>query len=247
MEDLDRFIIADDVTLTDRSAEFDRLGIEGPGAAKVLAAALGSEPDLADEGWTTGRWRDDDVAIAAFGWSGEPAYQIFLPRGRGEEAARSWIEVARSAGVEVTTGVAPALDILRVEAGIPAWGAELDPDVFPDEARLARAISTTKGCYTGQEIVARLRSRGQVNHLLVGLAFDGDEPAAAGTPLTAGERRTGEVTSSVRSPALGAVGLGYARREHAEPGTRLGWEGGTVRVVALPMVDTSRESAGSRT
>lgn len=246
IEDLDRFIIADDVRLADRTPGFERVGVEGPAAPQLVGALLGAGSELPDEGWAPGRWEGDEVVAAAFGWSGEPARQLFVPQGRGEEATRALLEAAERLGVEAGRGHAETLEVLRVEAGIPAWGAELDPDVFPDEARLGRAISTTKGCYTGQEIVARLRSRGQVNHLLVGLAFEGDTPAPVDSELHAGGRRTGEVTSSVISPSVGAVGLGYTRREHAEPGTALQWEGGSARVVALPMVDTAREAAGSR-
>ncbi|MGH0036115.1 MAG: YgfZ/GcvT domain-containing protein [Myxococcota bacterium] len=249
LEDLDRFIIADDVTLTDRSAEFDRVAIEGPEAAAVLANVLGGEPGLADEAFRIDRWGEEEVVVAAFGWSGEPAYQVAVAAGRGQPFAAATLEAARSAGLPVVEGDAEALEVLRVEAGIPAWGREIDLEVFPDEARLARAVSTTKGCYTGQEIVARLRSRGQVNHLLVGLVFDSvdcDAPVPEDTVLRAGDRATGEVTSSVWSPSAGCIGLGYARREHSEPGTELAWEGGTARVVALPMVETAREAKGSR-
>jgi aminomethyltransferase len=244
VEDLDRFIIADDVELADRSDAFDRLGVEGPGAPALVSAWLGTDVALSDDAWLEFAWEGRDGVLAAFGWSGEAALQLFVPKGSGGEVVAALEAAAARTGVEVVRGTPEALEVLRVESGTPAWGAELDLEVFPDEARLARAVSTTKGCYTGQEIVARLRSRGQVNHLLVGLAFDSEAPPAAGTELFAGDKRTGEVTSSVRSPALGAIGLGYARREHAEPGSELAWEGGGARVVALPMVSAAVTSAG---
>ena len=132
------------------------------------------------------------------------------------------------------------LELLRIEAGCPRLGAELDEDVLPAEAHLTeRAVSFTKGCYTGQEIVARIESRGRVNHLLVGLAFEAETPAL-GAPLREGERQVGEVTSVCVSPQCGAIGLGYVRRALAEPGTRLECEGGSVQVAALPFVAPGR-------
>ena len=128
----------------------------------------------------------------------------------------------------------------------PRLYAELDEEVFPDEARLDAAISRTKGCYTGQEIVARLYSRGAVNHLLVGLRFDGDVAAAPDTELSCEDRRCGEVTSSCISPGVGPIGLGYLRRAQAEPGTVV--LAGPLRavVVSLPFVvpTADREDAG---
>ncbi len=244
--DLDRFIIADDVELLDRSADFDRVAVEGPAAPEVVAAALGSDPGLGPDGWCRTELDGMAVSLGAFGFSGEPAVQWLVPAGEGGAVAERLLEAARAAGVDAVAGDDEVLEILRIEAGIPAWGREIDLEVFPDEAGLGRTISTTKGCYTGQEIVARLRSRGQVNHLMVGLRFEGERPAPPDADLGDGERRTGEVTSSVVSPALGPIGLGYVRRDRAEPGTELRWEGGIARVAALPQVDTSVEPAGSR-
>ena len=138
---------------------------------------------------------------------------------------------------------AGALEIVRIEAGIPRLGSELGDDVFPDEARLERAISTTKGCYTGQEIVARLRSRGQVNHLLVGLRFSGDVLPEPDAELLFESRPTGEVTSSCTSALAGDIGLGYVRRAHAEPGTELVVCSAPALVVALPIVPAAVPAA----
>ncbi len=226
LERLDRFIVADDVKLTDRSADFARLSVEGPEATSVLGV-----PDVPLESWVTTQVGGVEIVAARFGWSGETAWQLFVPAGEQRE-------VLSALAVPIASG--EALEVLRIEAGIPALGAELDEDVFPDEARLDSAISRTKGCYTGQEIVARLYSRGAVNHLLVGLQFEGERAPAPGSRLLAGERTTGEVTSVCLSPSLGPVGLGFARVEHAEPGTRLECAdpglGVHATVVELPLV-----------
>ena len=228
---LDRFVIADDVTLVDRSGDFEALAIEGPRAAAIVASALG---DAAGDGgaapspedWVEGAIGGEPVRVGAFGFTGEPSFQIFVRNGAG---ARVLSGLDAAAGGPLVRGSAEALEILRVEAGVPLLGRELDEEVLPPEARLERAISTTKGCYVGQEIVARLRARGQVNHLLVGLALgDVDALPAPGTRLEVDGRSTGELTSVVRSPSLGPIALGYVRREHAEPGTRLVYSGGAL-------------------
>jgi folate-binding protein YgfZ len=132
---------------------------------------------------------------------------------------------------------AAALDVLRVEAGHPRAGAEIGPDTLPAELRLEeRAISFSKGCYTGQEIVARMASRGRVGHLLVGLAFDAVAPPAAGSALRAGVARVGEITSVARSPRAGAIALGIVRKGFDAPGSVLDADGVSARVVALPFV-----------
>lgn len=240
-EALDRFIIADDVALVDRSDDGIVLGLEGPKAAPILQAAIGDATNLpASECWAEVVLGGCAVRVAAFGFSGEEAYQL-----RMAEADRAAVEGALDAaacdvlegGSGLHRGDVASLEVLRVEAGIPALGAELDEDVLPPEARLERAISTSKGCYVGQEIVARLRARGQVNHLLVGLRLASEAGGVAvGDELRADNRATGEITSLADSPSQGAIALGYVRREHAEPGTKLSLEAGSAVVAELPFV-----------
>jgi aminomethyltransferase len=153
-------------------------------------------------------------------------------RGRVEEAL-----AAAAKGEMLVHGSFEALEILRVEAGLPALGSELDEEVLPPEARLERAISTSKGCYVGQEIVARLRARGQVNHLLVGLRLESPLLPDVGTKLSVDGRTTGELTSVVLSPSEGPIALGYVRREHAEVGTQIEIAGQRARIAALPFVE----------
>jgi folate-binding protein YgfZ len=233
---LEKMIIADDVVLGDRSEGFAVLGIEGARSGEVLARALGGGALPGAGGWAELSFEGSPILVAAFGWSGEQAYQLrVLPARVG--AVREAIErAADSLGVACVAGDRALLEVLRVEAGIPALGAELDEDVLPPEARLERAIAVNKGCYVGQEIVARLRSRGQVNHLLVGLRLDAGALPEVGTALAVAGRSTGEITSVALSPSQGAIALGYVRREHAEVGTRVDLPGGAARVAALPFV-----------
>ena len=123
-------------------------------------------------------------------------------------------------------------DVLRVEAGVPRYGAELDDSVIPQEAALNDThVSFTKGCYVGQETVARLHWRGKPNRHLRGLRLS--EPVAPGTPLVLGEREVGRVASSVVSPRLGPIALALVRRE-AGPGDELQAGGATAVVSDLP-------------
>jgi folate-binding protein YgfZ len=240
---LDRFIIADDVNLVDRSEEFAVWGLEGPLAGQILSAAIGGGTNLpAADCWGEVNIAGADVVVGAFGWSGESAYQLWVAPGAKDVIAEA---LDAAAGSPLIKGDETALEVLRVEAGIPALGSELDEEVLPPEARLERAIATDKGCYVGQEIVARLRARGQVNHLLVGLKFEADTKASVGVALSSGGKSTGEVTTLVESPDLGRIALGYVRRDHAEPGTVVDFEGGHGTVAALPFVVSTAESTGS--
>jgi len=193
--------------------------------------------------------------VARFGWSGELGFQLLLPRASEPAVASALLEAGAESGL--VEADAEALEILRIEAGMPRLGHELSEDVLPDEARLSRAISYTKGCYTGQEIVARLHSRGQVNHLLVGIEFSqGEAPAegaeiwpcasgAAGTDAKpGGDRAIGELTSIAHSPEAGWIALGFVRRAHAEPGTHVRIGDHTVRVSQLPFERAGVSGAG---
>ncbi|MEZ4332097.1 MAG: glycine cleavage T C-terminal barrel domain-containing protein [Myxococcota bacterium] len=247
-EALERRIIADDVVLTDHSEAYAVLGVEGVGAEEVLARAIEDAGIPAREGWARVRVAATESLVAGFGWSGERAFQIRTEPDARDRVRAALEQAARALDVDCVRGDRSLLDLLRIESGIPALGSELDEDVLPPEARLERSIAVNKGCYVGQEIVARLRSRGQVNHLLVGLRLDGDAGAAAGGGLSVAGRTTGELTSVVRSPSQGWIALAYVRREHAEPGTAIEIAGGgSARVVALPFVPPASGSSSPPT
>jgi folate-binding protein YgfZ len=238
VETLERYVIADDVVLTDRSAEFASLGLEGPSASAVLEMATnGQIADLEPEQWAESTIGGRDVLVAGFGFSGECGFQIRMKPGDRETVEEALAAAAKGdEGDGLVRGDFEALEILRIEAGLPALGSELDEGVLPPEARLERAISTSKGCYVGQEIVARLRARGQVNHLLVGLRLESPTLPMADTKLMAEGRVTGEVTSVALSPTEGPIALGFVRREHAETGTQIEFEGGRASIAALPFI-----------
>jgi folate-binding protein YgfZ len=231
-ERLERYIVADDVRLADWSARFARLGVEGPRATAVLEAAAGAPLALAPDSCCDARLGGIDAVVAAFGWSGEAAFQVFAPAASAEALRALLMRAGEPHGL-VRCGP-EALEILRIEAGVPRLGRELGEDVLPAEARLERAISRSKGCYTGQEIVARIESRGRVKHLLVGLRLEGSAAPDPGAPVCAGSERVGEITSACLSPSHGPIALAYVRRPHDEAGGELDAAGRAARVCALP-------------
>ncbi len=241
---LEKFIVADDVELV-RRPTISRLGLEGPNARRILdSAAPRGFPDLAPNGCAEIELAGVSGLVAAFGWSGEVSFQFFFEAAGGApEAFRSALSECGS-GLGMLAGSLQALEILRVEAGVPRFGSELDEGVLPAEARLERAISTTKGCYTGQEVVERMRARGRVGHLLVGLRAAGapPEPGMRLTAAAGGSASVGEVTSVCRSDLAGPIALGFVRVAHAEPGNRVYFGAASTEVVELPFVAPSSVS-----
>ncbi|HEY8120566.1 MAG TPA: glycine cleavage T C-terminal barrel domain-containing protein [Myxococcota bacterium] len=236
VERLGKFVIADDVTLSDLSASWARVALEGDGAHAIFAR-LGGEVPAAEHGHAHSEIAGTPLVAARFGFTHAEALQLFAPR--ASEAAL--IAALEAAGAPRES--AESFESRRVEAGTPWLGKELDDSVLPAEARLdGVAVAVDKGCYTGQEVVARMRSRGRLSHLLVGLRFaDGTLPA----PRSAlrGERgEVGSVSSAVLSPRFGAIGLGFVQAALAEPGTRLRVQSGEATVASLPF---AREAAPS--
>jgi folate-binding protein YgfZ len=217
----------------DVSAELHVLGVYGPGARVALAAALAAELPHADE---------DALALVGFAgegghaiatrYAGVDGYDVVLPRAA---AAQLWEALLDR---DVRPAGHATLDVLRIEAGSPKWGAELTEETIPLEAGLqARAISTGKGCYTGQEVIIRILHRGHVNWQLRGLLLGASPGMAAGTPVLHPEtgRPLARITSVAWSPRHDQeIALGYVRRE-VEPPARIALEAGReVEVVTLP-------------
>jgi folate-binding protein YgfZ len=231
-EQLANFIVADDVELSDRTRDVGRIAVEGPTASAVMERALGEPPGLAENACADVVLAGSDCLLAAFGFSGEPAYQVFVPKAELDSVAAALSEAGEGNGL--VSAEAEVLEMLRIEAGRPRFGSELDESTLPAEARLDDAVSTTKGCYTGQEVVARLASQGRVKHMLVGLCGDEATPLGVGAVVESAGKSVGEVTSACVSPDAGSIALAFVTRPHDEPGTVLAVEGRDVRVAALP-------------
>jgi len=232
---LDKFIIMDDVQLADTSGDSAVLTLSGRNAgALLLRCGAGSMPSgvWSSAAWTIG---SEPVLLVAAKWTGGGDYDIHLSAG-SKDAVRTTLLAAGATPIAGETFTA-----LRIEAGIATQTDELD-DVLALEANLApEAVSFTKGCYLGQEVMARIDARGHVNRVLVGLTLDGEAPAVRGSILRVSDKDVGRITSSAISPALGKpIALAYLRREHSTPGTAITVRGESGErpaiVAALPFV-----------
>jgi glycine cleavage system T protein len=218
---LDFFIIADDVTLTDATTEWGLLSVQGPYADELLMLACGQElPSMPRLSHTTCRIGGQEVRLIARSHTGEAGYQLMAPMAALPALWEALWEhrdtcELRAVGLE-------ALEILRIEAGVPVFGRDMTEETIPVEANLTEAISYTKGCYVGQEVIARLDARGHVNRRLMGLRLEGDTLPQVGDVIVSPEREVGWVTSTTFSPALQQpIAMGYIRREAYAPGTAL--------------------------
>ncbi|HEY2054207.1 MAG TPA: glycine cleavage T C-terminal barrel domain-containing protein [Solirubrobacterales bacterium] len=216
---LTMYSIGRDVQVVDATEERAILSLIGPRAAEI--AGTPPLPEFANEMASVA-----GTPVLAVGT--REGVDLFLQAG---ERDRVIVALTEAGAVEVSP---EAVEIIRVESGVPRFGAEMDSATMPAEAAIVEdAVSFTKGCYIGQETVARLHYKGKPNRHLRGLRLSG--AAAPGAALRLGEKEVGTLGSAVVSPALGPIGLAIVRRE-AEPGAELtvGEDGVTAEVVALP-------------
>ena len=219
---LDRYLISDDATVSDASAEVAELGVYGSAAAAALQH-LGAGSDvasLAPYHFSTISTAAGTLQVARTPELGITGFHVF-----GDPAAVTAAQAQLQARGAVVLSESDAT-VLCIEAGMPLYGIDIDEERMPNEARLDDVFSATKGCYLGQEVVVRLRDRGQVNRMLIGLRLPGvagdHELPATGTKLAHASRaNAGHITSIVRSPRFGTIALGYAHRSVWEVGTEL--------------------------
>jgi len=219
LKHLTMYSIGRDVQVSDATAERGFVSLIGPRAAEIAGTA--PLPEFANE--ATKLASVDVVAVGT-----RDGIDILFPAAERERVIAALTDAG---AVEVSP---EAVEILRVEAGVPRFGAEMDAGTMPAEASIVDdAVSFTKGCYIGQETVARLHYKGKPNRHLRGLRLSGS--AAPGAALRLGEKEVGTLGGAVVSPARGPIGLAIVRRE-AEPGAELtvGEDGVTAEVVALP-------------
>jgi folate-binding protein YgfZ len=215
---LDGLLFAEDASIVDDSARLAMIDAHGPLVTTLTGDALSTLAAGAE-------------AVVFDQVLGVPGVSIFALR----EEAESIVSRLGASGIpEVTLDT---LNVLRVEAGRPAFLVDMDEHTIPLEAGLEeRAISFTKGCYVGQEVIVRVMHRGQgrVAKKLVGLLLSGEDPPPAGSPISSSDREVGRVTSAVWSPALSRpIALGYVHRDFLEAGTAL-----TVASFAGPIMAT---------
>jgi aminomethyltransferase len=200
------------------------LGLEGPSSKDVLAGA-GVEPsqvqplEIEDGTW-------NDAALSLVG-TRQGGCMVWLPP---ENACAMWEALVAAGAAPIGT---EALERWRIIAGIPRYGVDIRERDLPQETGQEHALNFTKGCYIGQEIVERIRSRGAVHRRFTGFSFRGPAPAA-GTKIEREGRELGEITSVAVLPSGQAIGLGYLRREAGGPGTTIEVGGVQATVSELP-------------
>jgi folate-binding protein YgfZ len=232
VQTLDKFIIMDDVELDDVTDKLGSLAIEGPKAGAIFSQATG----LAIEGFSEMAFAEVTIDaipchLIRHSHFGFPGAEIVAPR---EKLSVIWQNLRTAAHAQHGAPIGmKALNALRLEAGVPWFPVDFNGTVIPHEAALEGThISFSKGCYTGQEIVERVRSRGHVNRRRTRLKFSTQVPPPPGTNLRAAGAEIGYVTSSAFSPAAGtAVGMAYVRRERNAPGSVVEFDGGTATVL----------------
>lgn len=237
IEALSRFIVADDVEMEDLSETQATLALQGPLSSQVLEA-VGIAVSLTQAfQHCEAALADAHVHIIHASDTGEDGYEILVSNAQAEFVWQALLQAG--APLELCPVGLAALNTLRIEAGIPWYGLDMDEGRIVLEVGLEQAISFNKGCYLGQEVVERATARGHVNRKLSGLLVQGDVLPAHGDKLFHDAQEVGWVTSSAVSPRLGRpIALGYIRREHLMPGTQL-WidrQGTTViaEVTTLP-------------
>lgn len=231
-EHLDKFVIADDVTLEDLADSLATVAVEGPAAEHVLAKAGAPVPagPYAGAAWGS-------RVVMRVSYTGGPGFFIFAPN-RDEVIAA--IEQAGAAAADLE-----AANVVRIEHGKPRYGDDISERFLAQETNQMHALHFNKGCYLGQEIVERVRSRAQIHRRLLPLELDTDQPPAPGTKLESNGKPAAEITSAAFSPALGkTVALAYVRIDF-KPGDAVRAGDVSGRVLAAP-VQPSPEPADCR-
>lgn len=241
-ERLEKYIIADDVQVVDAGPHYGLLTVQGPKAGAVVRSLdLGTELPVKPMNFTMTRDANlGEIYLMNQPRTGASGFDLFIPTPALGVVADRMITAAKAVGGGACGW--QALEIARVEAGIPRFGADMDESTLAPEAEIdQRAISYTKGCYIGQEVIARIRTYGQVAKALRGLRLADDLSTLPkkGDKLFKGEKEVGFITSAVASPTLNAnIALGYVRRETNQIGEELSLrfaEGeSVVKLVELP-------------
>src|SRR5258706_4842140 len=204
---LDHYIIADDVTIEDVTEQTATIAVEGPKSQDVLQSAGAPTPD-ADYG--TAEW--GTRLVARVSGTGGPGFFIFSPMAEKQKVLAE-IEAAGASAAD-----AEAFRVVRLEHGRARYGEDLSERFLAQEANQKHALHFSKGCYLGQEIVERVRPRGQAHEGVMPLQLNTREAPPAGTKLQAGETNVAEITSAAYSPGLDkVVARAYVRTGFARP------------------------------
>lgn len=231
---LDRYAIIDDVKIEDASERWSLIGLHGPHSASLLHDRFGDVSGLRTAQHRTMDLDGTPVILARADRTGETGYDLYAPADRTLALWTEFLESGTRYGLRLVGH--EALETLRVEAGIPRYGADLDDRIIPNEAVKERAVSFNKGCYIGQEPVVMMEHRGKPNRLLTGLKIEGDVIPPHNAALKMDDQEAGWITSAVQGRSAPSIlALGFVRRKYLSPGARL--------VVEIPGATTIAEIA----
>ncbi len=247
--ELEKYQIADDVTITDLTQRSGLISLNGPKSVHLAESVLDcSLADLTEHDnvvrqvHISNSMAKEWVTCVRSNETGEVGYNLFVEK--VSLLPELWQKLLDRAQIyQIQPGGTSALELLRIEAGIPKFGAELDDSVIPLEAELERAINFDKGCYIGQEIVARMKYRGHPNRLLRGLEIESSQPPQSGDQIFDGSKLIGRITSGTRSTSFGqTIAMGYVRNAYTDQGSvvEIDTDAGrqVARVVLLPFSAT---------
>jgi folate-binding protein YgfZ len=218
LKTISRFTLAGDFKVSDMTAETALLSVQGQGAAELIENSFGqSVSDVPQNGVVQTTWKNVPVTIIRASHTGEDGFDIIIDSSRKAELQQALEDRGAQPIGEDT------FEILRVEAGIARFGQDVDETTVVPETNLDdNAVSYTKGCYVGQEIIVRIKHRGHPAKKLTALRFETDQQVEAGAVIRSTENQEiGRVTSAVISPRQGSIGLGYVRYEYIAGGTRV--------------------------
>src|SRR5215813_2400014 len=235
LQAIDKFLISEKAEFKSSDNQYAIIAVHGPQAAEVLSRASGTAVELAPYAHIEVPIAGAAVRIVSRSEAVTAGYHCWTAVPHAEAL---WKALRAAGGVPVGM---EAAQVLRVEAGLPLYGVDVDESVILPETRLDSLVSYSKGCYIGQETVARVKYRGHINRGLAGLVIERDDLPAPGSGVLAEGKEVGRITSAVRSIALGKpIALGYVRREHFEPGAavsvRIDDHLAGAHVAALPFV-----------
>ena len=243
--ELDKYILADDVELSDLTPEMGAIAVHGPKSVELIQSLLRISdltdlPERHSRVCPAGTLFEHPIICVRTGMTGEVGYTLYTAT---EALVSLWDALLMTEGAQFNAQPVGwnALESLRIEAGIPRYGTELTDAVIPLEAELEHAIDFEKGCYIGQEIVARMKYRGHPNRLLRGIEIDdtptsqaNSEPLCSGAPIFSpdnADKEIGWVTSATFAPTLAKqIALAYVRMAVTEPGSRVQIETSNKRV-----------------
>ncbi len=218
---LKKFRLSYKADIDDLTESTGLVSVHGPSAADLLGEVIGEKNLPVNEfDHVRGSVHGREVTVVKVNRTGEEGYDIYAAN---EGLSDLWgLLTEKGKGLGIIPVGRDALEILRIEAGIPVYGIDMDEETIPIEAGIWSALNFEKGCYVGQEVVARIKWRGHVNWHLLGFISDGDRAPERGSEVYMEEKKIGRITSGGLSPSLGKpIALGYIRREFKEPGTRV--------------------------